>query len=333
MKILRMAAAAVGLLASAAMHAWATLALALADPPRPWTRTVVVVLYVGAVAVDAVLFVRAKRRLRIAAASLLPFAAVVAWFSTLETPEPRSYPPEASRTPRAEIDGSRVTLRDVRNMKWTTWDKGDARFETRTYDLDRLRTVDVAMCYWDDWQEIVHPIVCFGFEGGEALALSVERRVAAGAEASDLASFFKHYEPIYVWADEKDVVGVRATLRNERVYLWRTSLGTDVARRFLLELLARTNAAAERPAFYDGAFANCITPLMDALKRANGGLAAPWRYGVLLGRADGNAFRAGLLLAKEPDFESAKAAADIVPRAKAATTDAADFSRRIRTHF
>ncbi len=62
MRMLRVAAAVIGLIAATAMNAWSVTALVLADPPRPWSRIVALVVYVATTIACAVLVVRGKRR-------------------------------------------------------------------------------------------------------------------------------------------------------------------------------------------------------------------------------------------------------------------------------
>ena len=102
------------------------------------------------------------------------------------------------------------------------------------------------MSYWGP-VDYCHTFVSFGFEGGEQLAVSVETRKEVGESYSTWAGFFKRFELIYVFADERDVIGVRTNHRGEHVYLYRLRAQPGAAARavpLLPELRRRARALA-----------------------------------------------------------------------------------------
>ena len=66
----------------------------------------------------------------------------------------------------------------------------DARWDDRTYDLNRLKGADLFLSYWAG-ENIAHAIVSFGFDDGRQLAWSFEVRKVKGEEYSTLAGFFR----------------------------------------------------------------------------------------------------------------------------------------------
>ena len=78
--------------------------------------------------------------------SLLGFPVVAVWFSALKPKADGLYPPELTM-PHAQINGDTITLYDVRNNDYRTEDDFDLRYETRTYHLSGLRTIDVFVNY------------------------------------------------------------------------------------------------------------------------------------------------------------------------------------------
>jgi hypothetical protein len=76
------------------------------------------------------------------------FALLLGWWSTIAPSQDRTWADDVARQVRSYADGSVVTLDNVRNFDWRSDTDYTPRWETRRYDLDRLRTVDVALSYW-----------------------------------------------------------------------------------------------------------------------------------------------------------------------------------------
>ena len=79
------------------------------------------------------------------------------------------------------MDGDRVTIENLRNNEYRTGFDYTPRYETRTYDLATLRSLDLFLVYQGS-PLIAHTIMSFGFEGDRSLAISIETR-KEGAEA------------------------------------------------------------------------------------------------------------------------------------------------------
>ncbi len=97
-----------------------------------------------------------------------------------------------------------ITIHNVRNFDYRTETDFTPRWETRTYDLSKLDSVDLIAVYWAG-KAIAHIMVSFGFAGKDYLAVSIETRKEKGESYSTLAGFFRQYELYYVVADERDV--------------------------------------------------------------------------------------------------------------------------------
>ena len=72
-----------------------------------------------------------------------------------------------------------MTIENVRNFKYRSETDYDQRWETRTYDLDRIKGVDLFLSFWGP-TEIAHTIVSWDFDDGQHLAISIETRKAEG---------------------------------------------------------------------------------------------------------------------------------------------------------
>ncbi len=221
-----------------------------------------------------------------------------------------------------------MTVTNVRDFRYGATDQAmQQRWETRSYDLDRLASLDLFISNWGP-KLYVHTILSWGFAGGRPLAMSIETRKEKGEEYSALKGFFRQYELVYVAADERDVIGVRAGPRGEHVQLHRLRTTPEERRALLLGYLEAMNRLAVEPRWYHALWSNCTTEIwqhvhkvvpgagLDLRVLVNGGIAALLRE---RGRLDTT-----VPLAQH------EADADITSVATAARDDD-DFSLRIRT--
>src|SRR5664279_6257576 len=107
-------------------------------------RIPLTVIYV--LAIIAIL-VKVKRRRWAAALCFAGFCVVLTWWLSLKPSNDGDWRADASRTAWAEINGDRVTIHNLRNCDYRTETEYTPRWETRTFDLRKLRGVDVFLTY------------------------------------------------------------------------------------------------------------------------------------------------------------------------------------------
>jgi hypothetical protein len=154
----------------------------------------------------------------------LAFAALLLWWHRLRPSNDRIWAGDVARMTNGTVDGNRVTLHNVRNFEWHTPTDYTPRWETRSYDLDRLVTADMIISYWTPRRAIAHMLISFGFDGAEHVVFSVEIRRERDESYSEIGGFFKDFELSIIAADERDVVRLRTNVRREETYLYRLRL-------------------------------------------------------------------------------------------------------------
>ena len=204
-------------------------------------------------------------------------AAALAWWWGRKPSNDRDWRPEVARVATAQVEGNRVTVRNVRNFRYRSVEDFDERWEERRFDLETLDGLDVFFIYWGA-PLIAHTILSWSFANGQHLAISVEVRRSKDQEYSALKSFFRQYELIYVVADERDVIELRTNYRREQVYLYRLRTSRGNARALLLEFLKAMNAVARKPIWYNAIAANCTSVIRQRVIHAGGRLPFSWRF-------------------------------------------------------
>ncbi|MBB5535017.1 hypothetical protein GGD55_001700 [Rhizobium giardinii] len=215
-------------------------------------------------------------RLPAVAAYLALFLGVLVWWSTIKPEANAAWAPDVARQVTGRIDANTLTLTNFRDFEWHSNTDFTQRWTTRTYDLSKLKTVDMFMSYWSG-NKIAHVIFSFGFDGGEQLAWSIEVRHRAGGSFSPLADLFKNDPLVILAADERDVVGVRSNVRGEDVQIYRLRATQQQARLLLLEYVADANALAATPQWYNSITTNCTTTVVKLMRVAGDKVPFDWR--------------------------------------------------------
>jgi hypothetical protein len=263
--------------------------------------------------------------------ALLPFAiafgALLVWWSSVEPSNHRDWQQDVAMLPKAEIEGSLVTLRSIRDFSYRSEIEYTPRWLEKTYDLQQLDTLDLIAVYWMG-DAIAHIMLSFGFDG-EQVAISIETRKEKGEDYSTLAGFFRRYELYYVVGTERDLIGLRTTYRNppEDVYLYRVDAPKGNIRRLFLEYLGEINALHERPEFYNTAMTNCTTNVVMHVRAFQQRVPVSWKI-LMSGYFPELIYERGSLDQSLPFFELRRKS--LINERARAKDDAEEFSRRIR---
>ena len=307
----------------AAAVAWAAMAIWF-DGPHP--RVIAAPMAVGLVIVCIILAAIVRPLLRGLTVALFPVIIVALWWTAIPASNARDWTPDVARTARATFHGNIVTIENVRNFNYRSETDYDQRWETRTYDLDRIKGVDLFLSFWGP-TEIAHTIVSWDFDDGRHLAISIETRKQKGESYSAIRGFFRQYELYYVVADERDLVGLRTNYRGEQAYLYRIRANPPQARALLVDYLEEVNHLADHPEWYNALTQNCTTTIRGHAQNVGVGGNLDWRL-LANGHIDELLYERGQIDTSIP-FAELRARSNITEKAKAAA-DSPDFSARIR---
>ncbi|MCY1014693.1 DUF4105 domain-containing protein [Pyxidicoccus sp. MSG2] len=307
--------------------AWVALALALtgAGPEGAHlVRALLALVLAGA----AVAVWRRGSRWAAVAVVVLGCAATWGWVRTVQPSEQRDWAPDLARAARAEVDGTRVTIHDVRDFRYRSTSDWDTSWYTATYDTRELTGAWFIVEPFSGVWGAAHTMVSFGFADGRYVVFSVEVRREKGETFSALGGLFRQFELIYVVGDERDLVQLRSNHRKDDVYLYPVDASKERIASFFLDMVARMNALHARPEFYDTLSSNCTTNLVHHVEKVSA-VDVPYDHRTLLpAYSDALAYELGLI-EKDAPLEVVRARHRINAKAMAAN-GLPDFSRRIR---
>jgi hypothetical protein len=304
---------------------WSAAALYF-DSPVPAFRMPAAIVYL-IVILAAMLFLR-RRRLGLLLA-FGGFVVVVMWWFTLKPSQYRNWQPSDAETASAQIDGDHITIHNVRYCSYVTTHDYTCQWETRSFDLANLSGIDLFITWWGPTL-IAHPIVSFDFGDQGHVPFSIETRNEVGQSYSAVRGFFRQYALIYIVSDERDVVRLRTNFRKgEEVYLFRTTVKPQFARKVFLDYLERVNQLHGSPEWYNAVTNNCTTNIDVSASQAQG-TRTRWDWRVLLnGKMDEMLYEHGRLVTGGLPLPELKAQAHINDAARAAG-DSPDWSKLIR---
>jgi hypothetical protein len=304
------------------MAGWATLAILYSNLPgflRPWIAGIF-----GLASLVALVGRHRDRRVQLV--FLIVFALILGWWLFIPPSNSRNWQSDVAVLPWADIQGSKVTIHNIRNCDYRSETDYSVRRYDKTFDLEKLRSVDLSLVYWGS-PYIAHTMFSFGFEGEGFVCFSIETRKEIGEEYSAVKGFFKQYEITYVIADERDLIGLRTNYRGEQVYLYRLRAPLDLVRKVFLDYLQDVNSLKERPEWYNALTDNCTTTIRGHIAPYNPEARFDWRI-IVNGFVDELVYERKAVDTNLP-FRELKKRSLINERAKG-LDKSPDFSRMIR---
>ncbi|MEJ7813461.1 MAG: DUF4105 domain-containing protein [Gemmatimonadaceae bacterium] len=272
---------------------------------------------------------RSTRRRTLVLVLAAAVLALVAWRGVVRPSNDRVWSSDQAVLPYATLDGHVARVHNIRDTRYRTTSDFDPRYYDRVFDLDSIETAWFVVEPFSGVKGPAHTFLSFGFANGSYVAISAEIRKERGESFSPLAGMLRRYELMYVVADERDVIGLRANYRHDDVYLYPVRATRAQVRAMFVDMLERANRLGERPEFYNTLTNTCTTNIVRHVN-AIAPKKVPFSYKVLLpGYSDRLANDLGLLETSVP-FEETRRRAKINDRARI-YADSANFSAGIRT--
>ena len=305
---------------------WANLAVAYQMSGSAAVR-IGACLVLDMIALAALLAVVLRRRTRWRAVLIyaVAYAIFLGWSSSISASNDKNWATDVAHGITGTISGGQLSVRNLRNFSWRTEADYTERWEQRTYDLSKLRSLDLFLVYWMG-PSIAHTIMSFGFEDGRYLDFSIELRRTQNDQYSAIAGFFKTHELVYIGADERDLMTLRKA-RDEQIQLYRLRTPPERARALLVEYIKQANDLAAHPRFYNTLTTNCTTTIFDMMQAVASSIPFDWRI-ILTGHLPAYLYEHGAVDTRIP-LEELRQRADVTSRVDGGSSEV-EFSSRLR---
>ena len=240
----------------------------------------------------------------------------------------RSWALDQALLPRVEFADEAVTIRHIRNFTYRSVTDFTPNYYDRTIPISAIERVDYIVEPFGK-AGAAHTFVTFGLADGTQLAVSVEIRREVGETFSAWRGLIRDFELMYVLADERDVIGLRAIHREHPVYLFPLALSPQQAQELFVLMMQRVESLAAQPEFYHTVVHNCTTNIIKLLNQLADIERIPWDYRFVLPERSAEVLeRHGLLATTESITTTAERyRIDALVRQY---IDEPDFSRRVR---
>ncbi len=242
---------------------WCTMAIRFSGLPETLAFIACGIFVVGIL----LAFIFIPNRKRTAYSVLILCIFVLIGWAQVKPSHDRKWEPSVAKFSYTKTEGDQIQIHNIRNFYYKTEKDFSVRYYDKTYDLNKLETVDYILVYWDGNEAVAHSIFSFGFAGGDYLTVSVEMRLEKGEPQSSLRGLFKQYELIYILGDEKDLLRLRTNYRREEVFLYPINMDKETVRKVFNVIMERVNSIASEPEFYNTLTQSCLSSLMGDLKR------------------------------------------------------------------
>jgi hypothetical protein len=240
----------------------------------------------------------------------------------------RDWSPEQVALPSADINGTRYSIRNIRNNKYISDDDFVVDYYDRTIDLSQVQTVDFVVVPFK-FEKIAHTMLSFGLADGTYLALSVEVRKEKGEKYNPLLGAGRQFELMYVLGDEKDLIRLRTEHLDAKVFVYPSVASPQQAQALFANVMQRVNKLSVEPEFYHSIKNNCTTNLAGHVNEVSPKkILYGWRV-LLPGLSAEYAYDLGLLDNRVPFKELTKIA--LVNDLALEHRNAVDFSQKIRS--
>lgn len=231
--------------------------------------------------------------------------------------------------PYADIDGSSVTIHNIRNFTYNSTKDYVPGYYDATFDVEKIKNVYYVVEPFSGIPGSAHTFLSFEFEGDRFVAISVEIRKEKGEAFHPLKGLFNQYEIMYVIADERDAIKLRTNYRKDLVYVYPAKTTKEKMQKLFLDMVLRANHLKENPEFYNTLTNTCTTSIVKHINTVTPGRVPLFDWSVLFPEnSDKLGYELGLI-DTNLSFEDARKRYFINDRAlKYANNE--DFSVRIR---
>lgn len=252
----------------------------------------------------------------------------VVHFST-KASDDRAWNTDQEILPWADIDGSAISIHNIRNFSYTSTTSYIPNYYDKTFDLDALKKVWYVVEPFSGIPGSAHTFLSFEFENDQFVSISVEIRKEKGELFHPIKGLFNQYELMYVIADERDAIKLRSNYRKDLVYVYPIKTTKEKSQQLFVDMIQRTNELKNNPEFYNTLTNTCTTNIVQHINKIREDKVSMLDLQVLFPAGSDQLAHDLGLLDTDLSLEDAREKFFINDKAEK-YADSEDFSRRIR---
>lgn len=196
----------------------------------------------------------------------------------LKTPEfDKNWNDDSKILPSVLIDGSTVTISNIRDWRYKTQEVISKEYYTDTFDVSKITQTSLLFNPFGKWEGVGHFWFVFEFENGQTVSMSVEARREEGEGYSAVRGLFNTYELWYSIGSVQDHVTRRTVYNSEDVYLYPLLISKESSEKLFVEMVEAAQKIETQAQFYNTVSSNCTNILADAANRVKKG-SIPFHY-------------------------------------------------------
>ncbi|MGI1677201.1 MAG: DUF4105 domain-containing protein [Cellvibrionaceae bacterium] len=200
-------------------------------------------------------------------------------------------------------------------------------YNQKSYQYNNLKMIWFGLSHFGN-NGLAHAFLSFEFSSNRYLTLSIEARTEKNQKYHPILGLLKHYEKIYIFGTETDIIGLRTHARKEKVLLYPINMETSEQIQLLKTYIDEAKTLESTPNFYNTLLDNCMTGLLRA-----SGKFSTWDFLsekrlILPGKSDGLAQELGLIDPNQ-SLETLRQKAKIDPLLS--DPNDSNFSKQIRS--
>jgi hypothetical protein len=224
-------------------------------------RLVAAIVYVG---LTALFLFRSANKRRVRTCFIVSIALVYLLTLAIRPSNDRQWDPDQVQVADVAIESGNVTIKNFRHCQYRSASDYDANFETKTFALNDIISVDLIVQRFTAKDGLAHVFLSFGLKpnGREVsqqhFSVSVEIRREIGETYGPIKGIYRTYELTHVIGDERDLIGVRTIQRpDDRVYLYPINATPGQAQQLFVNFADRIASLRMNPRFYHSLLNNC----------------------------------------------------------------------------
>lgn len=230
-------------------------------------------------------------------AALALVAAFVLFEYTRTVPTEGDWQDVSKRQSTAVFNGDFVAVKDIRNFQYGA--DGNPTVENyyeKTYDLRTLKKVWYVVVPFHAGSPFAHTFLSFEFTDGSYLAITIEARLRKDQHYNDYNGLLRTFPLIYIAADERDAIYLRANIHKDEMYLYPVNASPEQGRLLLADMLHRMNDLTIHPEWYNSIWNNCTSDIAAHVNKIWPGILPRYDWEFLFtSYADQLALQKGLL--------------------------------------